>query len=561
MQEQVDQKQCSRVEQAEALASVLRAEFGVPFVVFDASTGQVVFDSDPVSQAILDLKLETSSVIALAAGGKARVILLPNDRYQLSMPVHNARGLDLVAVAQIEGVAGNPEVFPARAAREQAMLQSWLHAVSERIRLTDQIAGQWRVESSPGTCLAKVGIEGGAGASPCWEALLLLDQVAHGLHIHKDPKRGQHRILEAASKLAGSEACLWVPEQEQPVLQEGKDCLKPEECRVLAANLAQSPDFRPSTPVLCNQVQTMPWGSSFPGIRNLMAFQVSGKRPLGWLIVLNKKDSAPFRRSDAALVLPFVGLLELQLRWFGRHQDLKDLLVGLTRSLTTAIDAKDTYTYGHSERVARAGVELGRELGLGADELGDIYLAGLLHDIGKIGIRDTVLHKPGALTPEEREHIQQHVLIGYSILSDLRQIRNLLPGVLYHHERYDGQGYPDGLAGEDIPLLARILAVADAYDAMSHPRPYRDSMPYGRVEEVLSQGAGTQWDQKVVDAFFRCRQRIHAIRQRGVGDSLRQAIDGALRAHSNSTGPGNGIHRPSPELQPAGNSERTCDAD
>src|SRR5207245_11203562 len=133
----------------------------------------------------------------------------------------------------------------------------------------------------------------------------------------------------------------------------------------------------------------------------------------------------------------------------------------------------------------------------------DIYLAGLLHDVGKIGIKDAILGKPGALTPEEFEHIKQHVTIGYKILSDLRPIRNLLPGVLYHHERYDGTGYPDGLAGEASPLLARILAVADGYDAMSHPRPYRDAMPYRRVEEILSEGAGIQWEKKVVTAFFR----------------------------------------------------------
>ena len=102
--------------------------------------------------------------------------------------------------------------------------------------------------------------------------------------------------------------------------------------------------------------------------------------------------------------------------------------------------------------------------------------------------------------------------------------------MLYHHEHYDGTGYPDGLAGENIPLLARILAVADAYDAMNHDRPYRDAMPYRRVEEILAEGAGTQWDKQVVDAFVRCRDRVHAIRQRGVGDSLRQAIDGALRS-------------------------------
>jgi len=152
--------------------------------------------------------------------------------------------------------------------------------------------------------------------------------------------------------------------------------------------------------------------------------------------------------------------------------------------------------------------------------------------VGKIGIKDTILQKREALTVEEREHVQQHVTIGYWILSELRQIRNLLPGVLHHHERYDGQGYPDGLAGENIPMLARILAVADAYDAMSNQRPYRDALPYRRVEEILKEGAGKQWDQIVVDAFLRCRHRIHTIRQRGVGDSLRKAIDGALRSEA-----------------------------
>src|SRR5262249_46511397 len=152
--------------------------------------------------------------------------------------------------------------------------------------------------------------------------------------------------------------------------------------------------------------------------------------------------------------------------------------------------AKDPYTYGHSERVARIGVELGRELGLGEDDLGDIYLAGLLHDVGKIGIRDDVLNKPDALTEEEQLHIQEHVTIGYSILAELGQIRNLLAGVLYHHERCDGRGYPDGLAGDHIPLLARILAVADGFDAMCHPRPYREAIPYRQVEEILIAGAG-----------------------------------------------------------------------
>jgi HD-GYP domain-containing protein (c-di-GMP phosphodiesterase class II) len=225
-----------------------------------------------------------------------------------------------------------------------------------------------------------------------------------------------------------------------------------------------------------------------------------------------------------------VALLGLHARAARRYQDLKELLVGLTRSLTAALDAKDSYTFGHSERVARVAVELGRELGLSPDDLSDIYLAGLLHDVGKIGVRDNVLTKPGPLTREEYEHIKLHVTVGYNILSELHPIRNLLPGVLWHHERWDGQGYPHGLAGEAIPLLARVLAVADAFDAMSTARPYREAMPPHRVEEILAAGAGTQWDARVIEAFQRCRQKVHAIRQRGVGESLCVAIDSALRS-------------------------------
>jgi HD-GYP domain-containing protein (c-di-GMP phosphodiesterase class II) len=511
------------------IADMLRAEFGVPFMLFDSATGKALSDTDPASYACFDRPLTAALVQQMAADGRARVFPLPGNRYRLSLPIHSTRAARYVAIGETEGLVGNPDVFPARAAREQAMLEGWLQAVGERIRLADQLLTRCRTED----------------VAPSWEALLSVDQAARGLRLNGGHRKNQQRILEMASKLVPAKTFLWVPlDPEQPLLTEGENCLKPEECRQLTAALSQSPDFRTSTPILCNEVHSTSWGPSFPSVCNLMAFQVTDKRPLGWFIVLNKKDEAPFRRSDAALLLPFVALVELHLRWSCRHQDLKDLLVGLTRSLTTAIDAKDTYTYGHSERVARTAVELGRELGLGADELGDVYLAGLLHDVGKIGIRDTVLHKPSGLTPEEQEHIQQHVMIGYSILADLRQIRNLLPGVLYHHERVDGKGYPDGLAGEEIPLLARILAVADAYDAMSHPRPYRDSMPYRKVEEILSQGAGTQWDQRVVDAFFRCRQRIHAIRQRGVGDSLRQAIDGALRVHANSKRPSSGLFKP-----------------
>jgi HD-GYP domain-containing protein (c-di-GMP phosphodiesterase class II) len=322
-------------------------------------------------------------------------------------------------------------------------------------------------------------------------------------------------------------------------------------------------------PVTWNRDQAGEWSQRFPQVLNLLAFPVADQQQEGWLIALNKRrpssvargplppgngtasnpplptecelpttdhglrttdDVEPFRRSDAAILMPFAALFELQLRGSRRYQELKELMVGLARSLTATVDAKDSHTYGHSERVARIAVEIGREMGLQEDELSDIYLAGLLHDVGKIGIRDEVLLKPGPLTKEEYDHVKEHVVIGYRILAELHPLRNLLPAVLHHHERYDGTGYPDGLAGDNIPLLARILAVADAYDAMSARRTYRNALSPKEVEETLKQGCGSQWDKRVVEAFLRCRDAIHLIRQRGVGESLRRAIDGALRA-------------------------------
>jgi HD-GYP domain-containing protein (c-di-GMP phosphodiesterase class II) len=403
-----------------------------------------------------------------------------------------------------------------------------------------------------------------------WEVNLTLDHLIRHLRIHNNPARNQQRILASAFDLLKVETLLWVPlHADAPVQLQGEACLAPADCRHLAACIAKMPEREETGLLICNDVQSQAWSGRFPNLANLMAFAVPDPRHVvGWVIALNKGENAresesekgkekevspppspsslpsgsqaaapsrvPFRRSDAALLSPFAALFGLHLRGSESYQDIKNLLVGLTRSLISALDAKDAYTYGHSERVARIAVELGRELDLEEDEIGDIYLAGLLHDIGKIGVNDAILGKGDPLTPEEFEHIKRHVTIGYSILVDLRQIRKLLPGVLYHHEHYDGSGYPDGLAGEKIPLLARILAVADAYDAMSTTRPYRQAMPYEKVEEILAQGAGQQWDNRVIDACLRCRHRIHAIRQRGVGESLRQAIDGVLRSDDGS---------------------------
>jgi HD-GYP domain-containing protein (c-di-GMP phosphodiesterase class II) len=151
-------------------------------------------------------------------------------------------------------------------------------------------------------------------------------------------------------------------------------------------------------------------------------------------------------------------------------------------------------------------------------------MAGLLHDVGKIGIDDNVLRKAGHLTDVEFEHIKKHPELGYRILADLKPLADVLPAVLHHHEQWDGGGYPFGISGDAIPQIARILAVADAYDAMTSDRPYRRGMAEDKVQEIFRNGAGKFWDPEVVDAFFKSRDEIIAIarRERPQVDALSQ---------------------------------------
>ena len=166
------------------------------------------------------------------------------------------------------------------------------------------------------------------------------------------------------------------------------------------------------------------------------------------------------------------------------------MFAGIVRALASAIDAKDEYTRGHSHRVARISVRLASELGYDEKAIGRIYLAGLLHDIGKIGIDDNVLRKPGKLTDEEYEHIKNHVTIGHRILIDLKKMDDVLPVVLHHHEAWDGSGYPQRLPSDEIPRTARIVAVADAFDAMCSDRPYRKGMPDAKIDAIFHEGRG-----------------------------------------------------------------------
>ncbi len=289
--------------------------------------------------------------------------------------------------------------------------------------------------------------------------------------------------------------------------------------------------FRALIPASRNQpihIDNRPVGAAEVTPRRVIAVAADSQGATGWLVAVDPLDGRPFTPGEVELLQPAASLIVSQQTNSRLYADLKELLFGVIRALTAAIDAKDPYTSGHSERMARIAVRLAEELGMPANQRSDLYLMGLLHDVGKIGIDDNVLKKAGPLSPAEYRLIQSHVEIGVHILSDLKKLHHLLPGVRHHHESLDGKGYPDGLAGNAIPLEARILAVADSFDAMSSTRPYRKRLTPMQIDEILRKGAGIQWDPGIVDALFACRADIEHIRQKGLGESLQIVVNDTL---------------------------------
>lgn len=186
-----------------------------------------------------------------------------------------------------------------------------------------------------------------------------------------------------------------------------------------------------------------------------------------------------------------------------RATEQRKLLLNIVQALSIALDERDAYTYGHSERVTNYSLELGRRTGLNQKELEILEIGSTLHDIGKIGISDTILNKPGQLSGEEMEAIKLHTVKGERILGQSRDLKNsrFVDCIRSHHERFDGQGYPDGLAGDKIPLMARIIAISDSFDAMTSLRPYRQKLPTREALNELQRCAGSQFDPRLVEIF------------------------------------------------------------
>ncbi len=231
---------------------------------------------------------------------------------------------------------------------------------------------------------------------------------------------------------------------------------------------------------------------------------ISGDKFVGVIAAGEKRGGdTGVSSSDLKLLDAAAGSMGVFFENAALYDDQQAMFLGVLQTLTAAIDAKDRYTCGHSERVAHLAVRLAERVEMAADAVERLRISGLVHDIGKIGVPESVLSKPGRLTDAEFEQIKKHPEIGVRILRGLPQLSDVLPGVLHHHERWDGAGYPHRLAGEQIPLPARLLAVADAFDAMSSTRTYRAALPRTAVLEEIRRCAGAQFDPALAREFVR----------------------------------------------------------
>jgi hypothetical protein len=492
----------------QAVARRLAREFSAPVGLLDPSTlvWRVRLGAGAESFPGGDASL--TAVLASGLLWHGRVLIWRPDRDRASgpgrtwlcLPVPRPVGQDLVALV---GFSGGPaaEANWGPPCPERA-LRAWGQSVADGLR----------GEAFPRPVPAPSPFRGEGGDR------LLTARLIRRLRVSDAPERFQDLALHALRSALGVAAVAWVPVQpgESTVIVGEVKGMTSRGFRLLA------PSATASAVSLVNDQSTTDEPSP---VRRVVAVAADAQSPVGWIIAVNPADDRVFASPDVELIQPVASLINTQRTNGKLYGELKELLFGVIRALTSAIDAKDPYTSGHSERVARIAVRLAEQLGLSANQRGDLYLMGLLHDVGKIGIDDQVLKKTEPLTPEEYRTIQSHVEIGVHILEDLKKLHHLLPGVAHHHEHYDGSGYPGGLAGDANPLSARILAVADGFDAMSSTRPYRRRLTPKAIDEILHKGSAIQWDPKVIEALFACRADVESIRQKGLGESLQRAVD------------------------------------
>ncbi len=340
--------------------------------------------------------------------------------------------------------------------------------------------------------------------SSTYEELSLLYSISGSMRVTQSPEAFLLAVCEEVQEVMNISAAVAVVYAHPPAVHEdavviaGDLGLTKEEIMFLATSQI-APGFSQNNGVVLKNSFKWPSRPDLGGkVRNLVAVPLMGENSLGMLLAFNK-ESADFNSVDIKLMNSIGNQSTVFLTNNMLYADLQDLLMGVLHALTATIDAKDPYTCGHSNRVAIISKRLAESMGLPAQRVQQIYLAGLMHDVGKIGVPESVLCKPGKLTDEEYDAIKKHPGLGAKILGGIRQLDDVIAGILYHHERLDGRGYPQGLSGDEVPLDARIIGLADCFDAMSSDRTYREALPLETVVSEVEKCAGTQFDPDVVE--------------------------------------------------------------
>ncbi|MFN3420959.1 MAG: HD domain-containing phosphohydrolase [Armatimonadota bacterium] len=352
-----------------------------------------------------------------------------------------------------------------------------------------------------------------AALADAWEELTLLYELAEQLRGVLDIDRAVELALIHATDIVSVEGCGVLLKNEDEWELHGVICPTGREEWLrfdLGKQIAEDALKRRRSFIVNDIAHHPQWGEAAKifGILNAVVVPLNpGGHAQGALIAWNKKKGE-FTSGDLKLLSTIAAQTGGVMEGAFLYQRLQETFRGVVRAMAVAVDAKSRWTSGHSIRVTRYAVELAQAIKLPESEIEKVNLSGLLHDLGKIGIPDAILDKPDKLSEEEWKVMKQHPIIGYEMLKDIWQFRgSVLDGVLYHHERIDGKGYPFGLRGEEIPLMGRLLAIADGFDAMTSDRPYRAGMSKEKALEVLTEFAGTQWDKELVKAFVDMQRR------------------------------------------------------
>lgn len=486
--------------------------------------------------ACLDVKsrsvyggLETSPLSVLVENFRDRLLSESSPKTWSPFPgylftTHSYRSIDreemlIVGLARSE-IIDTPHQELVNAAAElewsQSQLEKWIGdlLVTNVESLERLVEASLKIDEQDDTLVEmQTVVDSLSRKSEVTEAELgLLHDLTQNLHILRKPAELAQICLRQMHLLIDSEGnVIWIQSRndDRHFLVEGDMPLDETE---FARLIARFEDDDLSRPMIRNAIQSTPLGNDFPQLKNFLIAPIAeGGYRFGWIFCSNHNSDREFNFFEEELLNSIAKILGTHIRNIDLYRQHDELLIGFVRSLVSTLDAKDPYTRGHSERVALIARRLGEELDLSKKELDDIYLSGLLHDIGKIGVDDRILQKPGELTQDEFKQIQAHPSIGFSILRELTNLHRILPGVRNHHESYNGCGYPDKLAGKEIPLMARILAVADSYDAMNSDRPYRRGLPIHKIEDIFRNGAGVQWDADIIETYFAVRDEIRNI--------------------------------------------------